>query len=108
MARTVDVAEIIGAQRFGPFQLTIVVLCGMIQFLDGFGTPAVAYAANGLCAAWHLEARQLGAAFAYGAFGTGLGSVVLGLLADILGRKKVMIVTVTIFGILPFGTAFLT
>ncbi|HYM18308.1 MAG TPA: MFS transporter [Micropepsaceae bacterium] len=108
MAKTVDVAQVIGSQRFGPFQLMIVALCGMIQFLDGFDTQALAYAAPALRAAWNLRPDALGQAFALGAFGTGLGSVFLGLLADILGRRKVMIVTVTIFGVLTFGTAFLT
>jgi AAHS family 4-hydroxybenzoate transporter-like MFS transporter len=108
MAKTVDVAEVIGSQRFGRFQLVIVLLCGMIQFLDGFDTQALAYAGPALRAAWHLEPRALGAAFAMGAFGTGLGSVVLGLLADIFGRRKVMIFTVSVFGVLTFGTVFLT
>ncbi len=108
MAKTVDVAEVIGSQRFGPFQLTIVALCGMIQFLDGFDTQALAYAAPELRVAWNLNPADLGQAFALGAFGTGLGSVLLGLLADILGRRKVMILTVTIFGVLTFGTAFLS
>jgi AAHS family 4-hydroxybenzoate transporter-like MFS transporter len=104
----VDVAEIIGSQHFGAFQLRIVVLCGMVQFLDGFDTQALAYAAPALRAAWHVSPQALGPVFALGAFGTGLGSVVLGLLADIFGRRKVMIATVTIFGVLTFFTAFLS
>jgi len=31
MAKAFDVAEIIGAQKFGAFQLRIVVLCGLVQ-----------------------------------------------------------------------------
>jgi len=108
MAKSVDVAEIIGSQRFGSFQLRIVVLCGMVQFLDGFDTQALAYAAPALRAAWHVGPQALGSVFALGALGTGLGSIVLGLLADIFGRRKVMIATVTIFGVLTFFTAYLT
>src|SRR5579864_447492 len=108
MAKTVDVAEIVGSQRFGAFQLRIVALCGMVQFLDGFDTQALAYAAPALRAAWHVPPQALGPVFALGALGTGLGSVVLGPLADILGRRKVMIATVTIFGVLTFFTAYLT
>ena len=107
MAKSVDVAEIISTRRFGSFQLVIVLLCGMVQFLDGFDTQALAYAGPALREAWHLEARDLGPVFAFGAFGTGLGSIVLGLLADIFGRRKVMIVTVAIFGVMTFGTVFL-
>ncbi len=108
MARQVDVAEIIATQKFGPFQLRIVILCGMVQFLDGFDTQALAYAAPALRAAWNLTPRDLGPVFALGALGTGLGSIVLGFLADIFGRKKGMIAAVAIFGILTLGTPYLT
>src|ERR1700680_302104 len=108
MAKTVDVAEIIGSQRFGVFQLRIVVLCGLVQFLDGFDTQALAYAAPALRAAWHLSPQELGPVFGFGAFGTGIGSVVLSPLADIFGRKKIIVTAVTLFGLLSFCTVLLT
>src|SRR5579872_1572729 len=108
MANRIDVAELIGAQRFGAFQLRIVILCGMVQFLDGFDTQALAYAAPALRAAWHITPQALGPVFALGAFGTGLGSVLLGPLADIAGRRRIMIGCVALFGALTFVTAFLT
>ena len=108
MARTVDVAEIIGAQRFGAFQLRIVILCGLVQFLDGFDTQALAYAAPALREAWHVTPPQLGLAFSFGAYGTGIGSVLLSPLADIFGRKRVVIGAVTLFGLLTLATVALT
>ena len=108
MARTVDVAEIIGAQKFGAFQLRIVILCGLVQFLDGFDTQALAYAAPALREAWHLTPQALGPVFGFGAFGTGIGSVVLSPLADIFGRKKIMVTAVTLFGLLTLVTVALT
>jgi AAHS family 4-hydroxybenzoate transporter-like MFS transporter len=108
MAGTVDVAEIIGAQRFGAFQLRIVILCGLVQFLDGFDTQALAYAAPALREAWHLTPQALGPVFGFGAFGTGIGSVLLSPLADIFGRKKIMITAVTLFGLLTLCTVALT
>src|SRR5207237_5886819 len=105
-SKTVDVSELIGSRSFGAFQLRIVVLCGMVQFLDGFDTQALGYAGPALRAAWHIPPQALGSVFAFGAFGTGLGSIVLGPLADIFGRRKVMIATVALFGALTFFTAF--
>ena len=107
MARTVDVAGIVGAQRFGAFQLRIVILCGLVQFLDGFDTQALAYAAPALRDAWHLSPQALGPVFGFGAFGTGIGSVVLSPLADMFGRKKIMITAVTLFGLLTLVTVLL-
>jgi MFS transporter, AAHS family, 4-hydroxybenzoate transporter len=108
MAERFDVAEIIGAQRFGTFQLRIVVLCGLVQFLDGFDTQALAYAAPALRAAWHVSPQALGLVFGFQAYGTGIGSVVLSPLADILGRRKIMITAVALFGLLTLCTVALT
>jgi AAHS family 4-hydroxybenzoate transporter-like MFS transporter len=108
MAKTYDLAEIIGSQRFGGFQLRIVILCGLVQFLDGFDTQALAYAAPALREAWHVTPPQLGLVFSFGAYGTGIGSVVLSPLADIFGRRRVVIGAVTLFGLLTLATVALT
>jgi len=108
MARTFDVAEIVGAQKFGAFHWRVVALCGLVQFLDGFDTQALAYAAPALRDAWNLSTAALGPVFGFGAFGTGIGSVVLTPLADIYGRKKVMVAAVTLFGLLTLVTVLLT
>src|SRR5258706_14865559 len=108
MAKTVDVAEIIGSQRFGAFQLRIVILCGLVQFLDGLDPQVSALAGPALRPAGHLTPQQLGPVFGFGAFGTGIGSVVLSPLADIFGRKKIIVTAVTLFGLLSFCTVLLT
>jgi MFS transporter, AAHS family, 4-hydroxybenzoate transporter len=108
MSNYVDVAEIIGKQPFGPFHVRIIVLCLMIQFLDGFDTQALGYAAPALRDAWGLEPRDLGPVFSWGAVGTGIGSICMGLLADIFGRKRIMIAAVTVFGLLSLCTVLVT
>ena len=40
VAKRGDVAEVIGTQPFGPFHVRIIVLCLLIQFLDGFDAAA--------------------------------------------------------------------
>ena len=108
MAKQADVAEIIGTQPFGPFHVRIIVLCLLIQFLDGFDTQALAYAAPALREAWGLGPRDLGPVFSWGAVGTGIGSICMGLLADIFGRKKIIIASVTVFGLLSLCTVLVT
>jgi AAHS family 4-hydroxybenzoate transporter-like MFS transporter len=102
----VDVAEIVGSQRFGAFHWRIIALCLSVQFLDGFDTQALAYAAPALREAWNLTPQGLGSVAGFGAFGTGIGSVLLSPLADIYGRKKIMITAVTLFGVLTLCTVF--
>jgi len=104
MAKTVDVAEIIGSQPFNAFHARIIALCLCVQFLDGFDTQALAYAAPALREAWNLTPQGLGSVAGFGAFGTGIGSVLLSPLADVWGRKKIMIAAVTLFGLLTLCT----
>src|SRR5215471_5156457 len=108
MQKPVDVAEIIGSQPFGAFHVRIIALCLCVQFLDGFDTQALAYAAPALREALHLGPRDLGQVFSLGAAGTGIGSIFLGLLADFFGRKRIIIVAVTAFGLLSLTTVFVT
>ena len=108
MAKQVDVAEIIGTQPFGPFHVRIIVLCLLIQFLDGFDTQALAYAAPALRDAWGLGPRDLGPVFSWGAVGSGIGSICMGLMADMFGRKKIMIASVALFGVLSLCTVLVT
>jgi MFS transporter, AAHS family, 4-hydroxybenzoate transporter len=108
MSKSVDVAEIISTQPFGRFHTRIIVLCLLIQFLDGFDTQALAYAAPALREAWGLEPGDLGPVFSWGAVGTGIGSICMGLLADIWGRKKIIIASVAVFGLLSLCTVLVT
>jgi AAHS family 4-hydroxybenzoate transporter-like MFS transporter len=108
MAITVDVAEILGSQRFSGFHARIIALCLFVQFLDGFDTQALAYAAPALREAWNLTPQALGSVAGFGAFGTGIGSVLLSPLADIFGRKKIMLTAVILFGLLTLCTVLVS
>jgi AAHS family 4-hydroxybenzoate transporter-like MFS transporter len=108
MSQRIDVAEIIGKQPFGQFHVRIIVLFLAIQFLDGFDTQALAYAAPALRDAWGLGPRDLGPVFSWGAIGSGIGSICMGLMADMFGRKKIMIASVALFGVLSLCTVLVT
>ena len=105
MPNPIDVAEIIDQQRIGWFQLRIIVLCGLVQFLDGFDTQAIAYVGPTLTRAWHLDRGALGPVFGAGILGILLGSLLIGPLADWLGRKKLMIVALVIISAFSLLTA---
>jgi MFS transporter, AAHS family, 4-hydroxybenzoate transporter len=103
-----DAAGILSSRKFGAFHARIIVLCLCVQFLDGFDTQALAYAAPALREAWNLTPQGLGSVAGFGAFGTGIGSVLLSPLADVWGRKKVMILAVALFGLLTLCTVLVS
>jgi AAHS family 4-hydroxybenzoate transporter-like MFS transporter len=105
MSDVIDVAEMIDRQKIGNVQIRIILLCGLVQFLDGFDTQAIAYVAPTLSQAWGLDRSALGPVFGAGIAGILLGSLLIGPLADRFGRKTLMIVAVALFGILTLLTA---
>lgn len=101
----IDVAEVIDRQKMKWFQIRVVILCALMQFLDGFDTQAIAYVAPALKHAWHLGQASLGPVFGSGVAGVLVGSVLIGPLADRFGRRTMMILAVALFGVFTLLTA---
>jgi len=89
-ASLVDVAEYIDAQPVGGFQLKLLLTCAAVLFLDGFETRAIGFVAPALAREWGLSKGALGPVFSAGLFGLMIGALLLGPLADRVGRKKII------------------
>ncbi len=50
-----DVPSFINSRRTGVTQYGIVVLCGLVMFLDGFDTQAISYMAPSIAKEWGLS-----------------------------------------------------
>jgi MFS transporter, AAHS family, 4-hydroxybenzoate transporter len=105
-ASTVDVAAFIDAQPVRAFQVKLLLACAGVLFLDGFDTTAIGYVAPALAKEWNLGRGALGPVFSAGLFGLMIGALLLGPLADRIGRKKIIIFSTLAFGIGTLITAF--
>lgn len=76
----------------------VVVLCFLVNALDGFDIQAIAYVAPVLRAQWTLDAGTLGLVFSSGLVGMAVGSIVLGPLSDRIGRRRTILGCVLVFG----------
>jgi MFS transporter, AAHS family, 4-hydroxybenzoate transporter len=101
---TLDITSFIDARKVGGFQLVVTALCAAIVFIDGFDTQAIAYVAPSLANEWKLAPGALGPVFGAGLFGLMLGALILGPVADRIGRKPVIIVSVLAFGLFSLLT----
>ena len=80
-------------------QWEVVLLCTAINMLDGYDVLVMSFAAAPVSADWQLDPASLGLLLSAGLVGMALGSIVLGSLADALGRKRLVhicLITVTI------------
>ncbi len=106
MQKNIDIEKWIDQRPLGALQVTAIVLCALIAMLDGFDTQAIAFVAPVLAKEWDVAVTGFGTVFGAGLLGLAMGSLAMGPLADKWGRKAVIIIAVTIFGVCSLATAF--
>jgi AAHS family 4-hydroxybenzoate transporter-like MFS transporter len=104
--KTFDVQAFIDSRSIGRFQIGILLLCGLVVFLDGFNTQVIGYLAPVIAHAWRLPRSALGWIFSSGLTGLMAGFLLLAPLADRFGRKPVMAVCTGLFGLFTILTAW--
>ncbi|KKB63375.1 MFS transporter [Robbsia andropogonis] len=91
------------AQRQGT--AATLALCFAIALLEGLDLQSVGVAAPRMAREFGLSVGQMGWAFSAGTFGLLPGAMLGGRLADRYGRKRVLIASVCLFGLLSLATA---
>ncbi|MBY4694633.1 3-(3-hydroxy-phenyl)propionate transporter MhpT [Burkholderia latens] len=79
-------------------------LCFAVALLEGLDLQSTGIAAPRMAREFHLAAAQLGWAFGIGALGLLPGAAIGGRLADRIGRKRVLMMAVALFGIFSIAT----
>lgn len=101
----IDVRAWLDERPFSLFQWRVLLLCFCIVAVDGFDTACVGFIAPLLMREWHIGPQVLGLLFGAGLGGLMVGALLLGPVADRIGRKKTLIATVAFFGVASLATA---
>ena len=103
-----DVAAFIDAQAIGRREIAMLLVCSVVLFIDGFDmyflgkiAPAVARGLGG-------QPVDMTMVFTWQQIGMAVGAFTMPPLADKIGRKPMLIVCLTGFGLLSLITAFST
>ena len=104
--KRIDVQQLIDSGRFTGYQFLVAFLCFVVIALDGFDTAIIGFIAPSLKAEWGLSPTQLGPLLSAGLVGLAAGSFVAGPLADRIGRKMVLVLSVLFFGIWSLASAY--
>src|SRR5665648_180054 len=89
------------------YQVFIIALIAALGgFLFGFDTAVIAGTTSDLERIFSLDKSGLGFTVAIALIGTIVGTLIVGKLADLYGRKRVLILTAVLYTISAFGCAF--
>ncbi|HEX5382092.1 3-(3-hydroxy-phenyl)propionate transporter MhpT [Acinetobacter tibetensis] len=92
-------------QPSGRAKLTLL-LCFAIAIFEGFDLQSMGVAAPRMRAEFMLDNAQMAWAFSAAIIGTLPGAIIGGRLSDYIGRKKVLIFSILLFGVMSLVTAF--
>ncbi|AMM18578.1 4-hydroxybenzoate transporter (plasmid) [Burkholderia sp. PAMC 28687] len=98
--------NVMDRQQISSLQVLTLMLCFLVVAADGFDVASVGYVAPLLKKAWSLSPSQLGPIFGAGLFGLTVGSFLFGPLADRIGRKRVIVISLILFGIGSLACAY--
>ncbi len=101
---TLDVRRFIDERPFGTYQRGIIALCTLLCMVDGFDVQAIAFAAPAIARDWGIDPKSFGPVFGAGLFGLTIGALVAGTVADRIGRRPALILSVIVFGIFSLLT----
>lgn len=89
-------------------QIVAIMLCVLLNALDGFDVLAISFASPGIAAEWGVDRAALGIVLSMELIGMAVGSVLLGSLADRIGRRPTIILCLIVMaaGMLAATHAF--
>jgi AAHS family 3-hydroxyphenylpropionic acid transporter len=83
-----------------------IVFCALTAFCEGIDLQAAGVAAAGIGAEFKPTSDQFGTFFSASTLGLFFGALIGGRLADSIGRKKVLVASVALFGVFSLLTSF--
>ena len=85
-----DPRETIDLAPMSPLQMFIIAITVGLNGLDGIDVLSISFASTGIAAEWGMDKGGLGIVLSMELFGMAVGSIALGWVADLIGRRKIM------------------
>ncbi|BBQ01248.1 MFS transporter (plasmid) [Burkholderia sp. SFA1] len=104
----IDIAAVIDAAPLSRLQLRILTMVGLTVLIDGFDVQSMGFVAPAIIHAWGADKAAFGIVFGAGLLGMLIGSLVLSVVADKIGRRPVLIGATFAFGLCMLATTQVT
>ena len=105
-AHTMNVNAVVDKAKFKPFHMTVVLWCLFVVLFDGYDLAINGVVLPLLMQEWGMSAVQAGMLASTALAGMMFGAMFFGMLADKIGRKKVILICVTLFSGFTFLGGF--
>lgn len=101
-----DPREVLARAPMGVLQIVVVAITVILNALDGFDVMSISFASPGIAAEWGIDRAALGIVLSMELIGMAIGSVLLGSVADRIGRRPTILgcLVVMAFGMLMATT----
>ena len=101
----INVQRLLDERRLTPAQWGVFALCFLTVLLDGFDTAAIGYIAPSLIKAWGVSRPALAPVLSAALLGLAAGALSAGPLADVFGRKRVLVGSVSLFALAALASS---
>src|SRR3954453_2721515 len=86
-----DPREVVDRSAMTVAQIVVVAITVLLNAMDGFDILSIAFASPGIAKEWHIQPLALGIVLSMELIGMAIGSVLLGGLADKIGRRPTLL-----------------
>ncbi|EIF31996.1 sugar phosphate permease [Burkholderia sp. Ch1-1] len=100
MAAQLNLEELINNPRTRRLRISVICFCFLVMFFDGYDNNILGFVAANLAHYFHIQRAALGPVMSAGLFGFMVGALGLGEMGDRIGRKQMIIIGTSIFGLL--------
>lgn len=104
----INISEVIDKGKLGSFQIGVLTLCGLCLILDGFDVQAIGYVGATLKQDWRIPDQTWGQVVSAALVGVLVGSLLLSMLADRIGRRPILVGSCLFFSLTTLITARVT
>jgi len=103
-----DISNRIDRLPFLPFHFRIAAILGTGTFFDAFDSLSIGAALTMIVASFHLDYRSGGALLSAAFVGQFFGAILFGYASEHIGRKRVFVIAIAVFGLCSVGAAVAT
>src|SRR5689334_15699597 len=97
--QVINVTSLINDRPISRYQYTILILCALAALMDGYDSVIIGITAPAIASSLGLDVKTFGPVFSAAQFGFMLGAFIAGPLADRMGRKSILVGSVSLFGL---------